>query len=48
MECVILEQPPGKKGYVMKPDIGAKSVYIKFQMGAGKVIGRSFHYSEFS
>jgi hypothetical protein len=45
LACVLLEHPPGRSGYVMTPCIGAKIVYIKFQMGAGKIIGRSFHYS---
>ncbi len=43
LECVPLQKPLGKKGYVMTVFIGTKPVYIKFQMGAGKIIGRSFH-----
>jgi hypothetical protein len=45
LECVELEHPPGKKGYVMTACLAGRSVYMKFQLGAGKIIGRSFHYS---
>src|SRR5437868_11246790 len=41
---VVLEKPPGKKGYVMKiPVNGRRSIYIKLQLGSGQVFGRSFH-----
>ena len=32
----------------MKIDLGenAREIYVKVQLGAGKIIGRSFHYSE--
>ncbi len=43
---MMLEQPEGKTGYVMKVLLGTKMVYIKLELGSGKVIGRSFHYSE--
>ena len=46
IECVELQRPPGKTGYVMTPCRGGRRIYIKFQLGAGKIIGRSFHYSE--
>lgn len=50
VEVVILDNPKGKTGYVMLADIGADVplLYIKFQLGSGVVIGRSFHYSEFA
>ena len=46
---VVLDTPPGKKGYVMKIDLGANQpkLYVKVQLGSGSVVGRSFHYSEF-
>lgn len=49
VEEIELEVPPGKKGYVMiieLPDAD-RSLYVKLQLGSGKVIGRSFHYSEY-
>lgn len=47
LEEVTLEQPAGKRGYVMRVKLGSgmPELYIKLQLGAGKVIGRSFHYS---
>ena len=45
LESVDLIHPPGKTGYVMVPWIAGREVYIKFQLGAGKILGRSFHYS---
>lgn len=44
-----LRKPKGAKGYVMKIDLGpdVPRLYIKLQLGAGKIIGRSFHYSEY-
>lgn len=49
VEVIDLRQPPGAKGYVMKIDLGAgvPTLYVKLQLGAGKIIGRSFHYSEY-
>jgi hypothetical protein len=48
LEEVVLRKPPGKLGYVMKvrvlPDHDL--LYMKLQLGAGKIIGRSFHYSQ--
>jgi hypothetical protein len=48
LELVELANPPGKKAYSMVHNIGGRIVYIKFQLGAGKIIGRSFHYSNFT
>ena len=48
VEIVELRKPAGAKGYVMKIDIepGWPQLYVKLQLGAGKIIGRSFHYSD--
>lgn len=46
MECVELQQPAGKPGYVLIVPEGERQIYIKFDMGSGKINGRSFHYSE--
>ena len=48
VEEVSLRKPLGRKGYVMKIHLGGDDppVYVKLQLGSGKVIGRSFHYSE--
>lgn len=49
VEVIELHQPPGARGYVMKIDMGADvpMLYVKLQLGAGRIIGRSFHYSEY-
>ena len=43
-----LDKPPGAKGYVMKIDIEPEmpQLYVKLQLGSGKIFGRSYHYSE--
>ena len=48
VEVMLLDKPPGAKGYVMKIDIepDMPQLYIKLQLGPGKIIGRSFHYSD--
>ncbi|MXW06584.1 MAG: hypothetical protein F4X56_00185 [Gammaproteobacteria bacterium] len=48
VEIVNLQKPPGKKAYVMTLDLGnsERELYVKVQLGSGKIIGRSFHYSE--
>ena len=48
VEVIELDKPPGATGYVMKIDIapGQPQLYVKLQMGSGKIIGRSFHYSK--
>ncbi|HET6879183.1 MAG TPA: hypothetical protein VFI31_03445 [Pirellulales bacterium] len=46
VEEVLLQSPPGKKGYVIQVSLNTRSVYAKVQLGSGKIIGRSFHYSE--
>ena len=47
IQVVELAQPPGKKGYVMSlpSNDPAKPLYVKLQLGADSVIGRSFHYT---
>jgi hypothetical protein len=47
IELLLMDKPPGKKGYVMKirqPD--GQIIYIKLQLFTPGVICRSFHYSE--
>lgn len=48
VEVVTLRQPPGAKGYVMhfEAEAGHPPVYVKIELEAGKVYGRSFHYSD--
>lgn len=41
---IILDKPPGKVGYWFKFTDGiGQSIYVKLQIGNGKVLGRSFH-----
>lgn len=49
VDVVELYKPAGASGYVIKIDIepGMPQLYIKLQLGAGRIIGRSFHYSEY-
>ena len=48
VETVELQNPPGVTGYVMKivlePD--APILYVKLELGSGRIWGRSFHYSK--
>ena len=48
VEVIELRKPPGASGYVMRIQLAADlpELYIKLQLGAGKIFGRSFHYSE--
>lgn len=48
VEVIELNKPPGATGYVMKIEIepNQPQLYVKLEMGAGKIFGRSFHYSE--
>ena len=48
VEVIELNQPKGAKGYVMLIDLGSDvpDLYVKLQLGAGKIFGRSFHYSD--
>ncbi len=50
-EIITLDKPKGARGLVMKIDVGpdCSLLYVKLQLGkANKVIGRSFHYSDYS
>ena len=46
----VLDKPPGRRGYVMKVDVGSDvpRLYIKLELGSGRVWRRSFHYDQFS
>ena len=48
VEVVELRKPRGAKGYVMHIRLGPDEplLYVKLQLGGGKVTGRSFHYSD--
>jgi hypothetical protein len=47
VEILLLDLPPGKKGYVMKiPQPDGQVLYIKLQLAAPGIVGRSFHYSD--
>ncbi len=48
MQEIVLRKPPGKRAYVLivELDPAYAPLYIKLQLGNGKVICRSFHYSE--
>jgi hypothetical protein len=45
---VDLKKPVGKKGYELLASggKGRPEIYMKLQLGSGRVIGRSFHYSK--
>jgi hypothetical protein len=47
MESITLDRPPGAKAYVLiiATTPMTPPIYVKLQLGAGCVIGRSFHYS---
>jgi hypothetical protein len=47
IEVIDLDNPPGKKAYVMNlPSHDSQiPIYVKLQFGGDCVIGRSFHYS---
>lgn len=47
IRSVVLRHPPGKRAYEMIVSLTPRplEIYIKLQMGSGRVIGRSFHYS---
>jgi hypothetical protein len=48
VEVLELHKPAGARGFVMKIDLepGQPRAYVKLQLGPGRIIGRSFHYSE--
>lgn len=45
---IALEHPPGELAYVMTVSLGERTpeLYVKLQLLRGKVLGRSFHYSD--
>jgi len=45
---VVLNKPPGRRGYELLVPTRNGTIYIKVHFGAGgnKVVGRSFHYPE--
>ena len=47
---VSLRQPPGQIAYEMliPQRAGCAPIYAKVQLGPGKVLGRSFHYSDYA
>lgn len=47
VEVITLDNPRGKTGYVMKIELEptAPRLYVKVQLDAGRIFGRSFHYS---
>ncbi len=50
LTTVQLREPPDRTGYVMMIELeaGTPLLYVKLELGAGKIFGRSFHYSEAS
>jgi len=50
LELVVMDEPKGKMGFVLKYGLGENSqpLYIKIHFGAGCVIGRSFHLSHYA
>ena len=48
VEVIDLRQPRGARGYVMRIDLGPElpKLYVKLQLGSGRIFGRSFHDSE--
>lgn len=46
IEEIALDTPLGKMGYVMKVETEGGKIYIKLELGSGKIIGRSFHYDK--
>lgn len=45
VECIELQKPAGKKAYVMLIPQQDRDIYIKLQLGSGRILCRSFHYS---
>lgn len=48
MEVVEMHDKPGTVGFVMLIDMSGQErpLYIKVQLGAGVIVGRSFHWSK--
>ncbi len=46
VEEIVLKKPAGKRGFVLKlAGHGGVTIYVKLQLAADKVMGRSFHES---
>ena len=47
VDSLDLQKPPGATAYVMLIELESDKppLYVKFQLGSGKIIARSFHYS---
>jgi hypothetical protein len=45
LEEVQLRHPPGRRAYAFTIEFGPRGprVYVKLELGSGKIIGRSFH-----
>jgi hypothetical protein len=43
---VPLDKPPGTTGFYFTIEVCGVTVYVKLQLGNGKVFGRSFHCAE--
>lgn len=48
VDVIDLRKPQGAQAYVMKIEIDPNGprLYVKVEFRAGKILGRSFHYSE--
>lgn len=46
VEWIELRMPPQAKALVMVVPNRGRPIYIKVQLGAGTILGRSFHYSK--
>ena len=47
MEVIEMRDKPGTRAFVMLVDMpdSERPLYVKVQLGSGKIIGRSFHWS---
>ncbi len=46
LEEAAQEQAPDVMAYVMQVSVLTETLYIKVRLGAGFILGRSFHYSD--
>ena len=46
LEESLQDQPAGVTAYVMQVALPDRTLYIKVRLGAGFILGRSFHYSD--
>lgn len=49
VKSVALKQPPNRIGYSMLIELerDRPRLYVKLELGSGRVFGRSFHYSDY-